>query len=197
MFAPGSLLFAEGDAPSRIFIIAGGTVKLLGTTARGKRLITKIAARGELLGLNAIVLGRPYLVTAEAVDVVRVQHVSRDAFLRFVNGSTDAAKHVIRQLSTNYYDAQAELRALNLSGSAREKLARRVLEWVDAVEPSGVDDVWVDVHFTHEDIAQMIGASRETVTRLFSEWTRAGIIKAEKRAIRVLSVTGLRVEAQG
>jgi CRP/FNR family transcriptional regulator len=193
VYPPGHQLFSEGEIPEGVFLLGTGRVKLFSTATEGKVFITKIARPGELLGLNAAVLGKPYLVSAEVVEPSRINFIARAAFLQFLDRSPQAARDAIHQLSTNYYDAQRDLRALGLSQSAREKLARLLLDWVErAGDPADAGDIWLRVYLTHEEIAQMIGASRETVTRMFSDLTRRKVIEGRGEALRVCDLAGLR-----
>ncbi len=193
VYPPGHQLFAEGDTPEGVFLLGTGRVKLYSTATQGKIFITKIARPGELLGLNAAVLGKPYLVSAEVVEPSRIICIARAVFLKFLDRSPRAASDAIRQLSANYYDSQRELRALGLSMSAREKLAKLLLEWIDhAGNPTDAGDIWLRVYLTHAEIAQMIGASRETVTRVFSDLTRRKVIEGRGEALRVRDLAALR-----
>ncbi|HEX3069312.1 MAG TPA: Crp/Fnr family transcriptional regulator [Thermoanaerobaculia bacterium] len=191
VYQSGSILFSEGDQPDGVHILDSGRAMIFGSNARGKTFITKIANAGEMLGLNAVILGKPYLLSAEAMEPSRVSHVLREDFLNFLKKSPDASRHVIEQLSANYYDSQRDIRTLNLSSSIREKLARILVSWVDSGDhPS--DHVWLDMDLTHEQIGQMIGASRETVSRTMSALSAIGVIVVKARVIEIPSITRLR-----
>lgn len=193
VYPPGHQLFAEGEVAEGIFLLGTGRVKLFSTATRGKVFITKIARPGELLGLNAAVLAKPYLVSAEVVEPSRINFIARDVFLRFLDRSPRAATDAIHQLSAYYYDAQRDLRALGLSQSAREKVAKLLLEWVEhAGDPADAGDIWLRVYLTHEEIAQMIGSSRETVTRMFGDLTRRKVIEGRGEALRIRDLAALR-----
>jgi CRP/FNR family transcriptional regulator len=193
VYAPGQQLFGEGEVPEGVFLLGTGRVKLFSTATLGKVFITKIARPGELLGLNAAVLGKPYLVSAVVVEPSRINFITRTVFLEFLDRSPRAASDAIDQLSANYYEAQRDLRALGLSQSAREKLAKLLLEWVEhAGDATDVGDIWLRVYLTHEEIAQMIGASRETVTRMFSDLKRRKVIEGRGEALRVRDLAALR-----
>ena len=193
VYAPGHQLFNEGDVPEGVFLLGTGRVKLFSTAMQGKVFITKIARPGELLGLNAALLGKPYLVSAEVVEPSRINFISRAAFLRFLDRSPRVARDAIQQLSAKYYDAQRALRPRGLSQSGREKLARLLVEWAEqGGSPADAGEIWLRVYLTHEEIAQMIGSSRETVTRTFSDLTRRGVIEGRREALRVLDLAALR-----
>ena len=76
-----------------------------------------------------------------------------------------------QQLSENYHHALAEMKSIGLSHSAAEKLARFILDWC-AEHDSGSGEIRAKLTLTHEEIAQMIGTSRETVTRLFADFKK-------------------------
>ncbi len=191
VYQSGSILFNEGDQPDGVHILDSGRAMMFGSNARGKTFITKIANAGEMLGLNAVILGKPYLLSAEAMEPSRVSHVLREDFLNFLKKSPDASRHVIEQLSANYYDSQRDIRTLNLSSSIREKLARILVSWVDSGDHPN-DHVWLDMDLTHEQIGQMIGASRETVSRTMSALSAIGVIVVKARVIEIPSITRLR-----
>lgn len=192
VYPPGSILFSEGDSPKGLHILDSGRVKLFGSTSRGKTFIMKIARAGELLGLNAVLLGKPYLVSAEAIEPSRVSHVARNDFLEFLRKSPDASRQVIQQLSANYYESQRELRTLNLSSSIREKFARLLVSWIEDSEGGSDDAIWINMDLTHEQMGQMLGASRETISRVIAALSRLGVIKIKGHMLEVPSVIRLR-----
>jgi CRP/FNR family transcriptional regulator, cyclic AMP receptor protein len=192
VYPPGSILFSEGDSPKGLHILNSGRVKLFGSTSRGKTFITKIAHAGELLGLNAVILGKPYLLSAEAMEPSRVSHVVRNDFLEFLKKSPEASRQAIQQLSASYYDSQRVIRTLNLSGSIREKFARLLLSWIEDSDGGSEDAVWLNLDLTHEQIGQMLGASRETISRVIAALSRMGMINVQGHVLEVPSVIRLR-----
>jgi CRP/FNR family transcriptional regulator len=191
VYEAGSILFSEGDQPEGLHILDSGRAKMFGSNARGKTFITKIAGAGELLGLNAVILGKPYLLSAEAMEPSRVSYVLREDFLDFLKKSADASRQVIEQLSANCYDSQRDLRTLNLSSSIREKLARLLVSWLESGNHPN-EQVWLDMDLTHEQIGQMIGASRETVSRTMSALSGIGVIVVKGHVLEIPSMTRLR-----
>jgi CRP/FNR family transcriptional regulator len=191
VYQPGSILFNEGDEPEGLHILDSGRAKMFGSTSRGKTFITKIVNAGELLGLNAVILGKPYLLSAEAMEPSRVSYVLREDFLNFLKKSPDASKQVIEQLSANYYDSQRDVRTLNLSSSIREKFTRLLVSWVEAGDHTS-EQVWLNMDLTHEQIGQMIGASRETVSRTISALSAIGVIVVKGHVLEIPSMRRLR-----
>jgi CRP/FNR family transcriptional regulator, cyclic AMP receptor protein len=172
----GAMLFSEGQEPRGIFVVCQGKVKLTVTSADGKTIILKLAQPGEVLGLNATMADQPYEVTAETVEPTQLGFVKRQAFLRFLEEHGVASMHAAQQLSSQCQIAYEQIRSLGLSQSAPEKLARLLLEWAQKGSP-GPRGVRVRLTLTQEEIGQLIGSSRETVTRLFADFRRKGLVE--------------------
>jgi len=175
-YPKGAVLFVEGQAPRGVFILCRGRVKLSICSSDGKTLILKIAEAGEVLGLSASVSGKPYELTAETLGPCQVNFVKREDFLRFLREHNDVCLRVAEQLSEKYNTACHEIRSLGLSHSAAEKLAKLLLEW--SLKNGGARQPdRMKLTLTHEEIAQMIGTSRETVTRLFADFRKRQLIQ--------------------
>ena len=175
-YPKGAVLFVEGQAARGVFILCRGRVKLSICSSDGKTLILKIAEPGEVLGLSASVSGKPYELTAETLDPCQVNFVKREDFLRFLREHNEVCLRVAEQLSEKYNTACHEIRSLGLSHSAAEKLAKLLLEW--SVKNGGARQPdRLKLTLTHEEIAQMIGTSRETVTRLFADFRKRQLIQ--------------------
>ena len=190
-YPKGALLFAEGQTPRGVYVLCAGRAKLSTSSGDARVLITQIAGPGEVLGLAAALSGEPYEGTAETLLPSRVSFINRESLLRFLAGDPGAALRVARQLGRNYRTAFGQVRLLGLSNSAAGKFARFLIEACerDRVETGGGGHVKLTL--THEEIGQLIGASRETVTRLFSEFKGGGIIKVSGAALRVNDRTAL------
>src|SRR5436190_1402506 len=191
VYPKGSVLFVEGEQPRGVFIICSGRIKLTTSSAEGKTLIVKIAEAGEVLGASAGILGKPYEVSAETLEPAQINFIRREDFLAFLNSHPEACLHTAQQLSEKYYSAQREIRTLGLSQSTSEKLARLFLDWCDQSGDETAKGMRLTVLLTHEEIAQMIGTTRETVTRLMSDFKRRKIIDVKGSTFLVPATQGL------
>jgi CRP/FNR family transcriptional regulator len=171
---PGAVLFVEGQAPRGMYVVCRGRIKLSTTSRDGKTLILRIAEPGEVLGLHATVSGKPYELTAEALQASQLNFVKRDDFLHFLQEHGDACLRAAQHLSQNCQSAYEMIRSLGLSHSVTEKMARLLLEWSEQGENTK-DGVRIKVALTHEEIAQLVGTSRETVTRVLSDFRKQQI----------------------
>jgi len=194
-YPKGALLFVQGQAPRGIFVLCKGRVKLSICSSDGKTLILKIAEPGEVLGLSANVSGTPYELTAETVGPCQVNFVKREDFQRLLREHSDACLHVAEQLSDKYHAACGEIRAIGLPHSAAEKLAKLLLEWSGRNGEAAKAEPRVKLALTHEEMAQMIGTSRETVTRLFADLRKRQIVQTKGSTLLIRNKTALKALA--
>jgi CRP/FNR family cyclic AMP-dependent transcriptional regulator len=191
-YPKGAVLFVEGQAPRGIFVLCKGRVKLSICATDGKTLIVKIAEPGEVLGLGGTVSGKPYELTAETIDPCQVNFVKREDFLRFLREHAEACFKVAQQLSEKYNNACHEVRSLGLSHSAGEKLAKLLLEWSSKNAEGAKQEPRMKQVLTHEEIAQMIGTSRETVTRLFADLRKRQIVHSKGSTLVIRNKAALK-----
>src|SRR6266536_1193345 len=187
IYPKGSLLFVEGEQPRGVFILCSGRAKLTTSSSEGKTLIVKIAEPGEVLGISATILGKPYEVSAETIEPAQLNFIKRDDFLKFLNTNAEACMHTAQQLSEKYHSAQREIRSLGLSQTTSEKLAKLLLDWCARGGEETAKGIRLKVLLTHEESAHMTGTTRETVTRLLSDFKRKKIIDVKGSSVFVMA----------
>jgi CRP/FNR family transcriptional regulator, cyclic AMP receptor protein len=189
-FPQGAILFLEGQPARGAYIVCAGRVKLSTTSREGKTLILRIAQAGEVLGLHATVSGKPYELTAETLQPCQLDFIKRDDFLRFLQNHADACLTAAQHLSQNCQDAYEMIRSLGLSHSVSEKVARLLLEWAVDGEPTK-DGIRIKVSLTHEEMAQLVGTSRETVTRVLGEFREKHLAQLHGSTLMIQNRAGL------
>ena len=189
-YPKGALLYVEGQAPRGVFVICHGRVKLSASSADGKALIIRIAEAGELIGIPGTIGGQPYEVTAEALEPIQANFIPREDFLHFLREHGEASLKVAEILCHIYQSAYREIKYLGLSGSAAGKLARFLLDRL-ASDGKSNGSLHVTLTLTHEEIAEMIGTSRETVTRLFASFKKKQLIEVRGSALIIKNKPGL------
>lgn len=183
------MLFIEGQQPRGVFVLCTGKAKLSTCSSEGKTIITQVSEAGDVLGLNATISNRPYEVTAEMIEAGQANFIARDALMQFLKEYGEVAVRVAEQLSRNYYTAYEEIRTLGLTTSPGEKFAKLLLTW--AAEIPGNGSHQVRLTFTHEEIAEMIGTTRETVSRLFSEFKKKQLLQVKGATLTIRNRTAL------
>jgi CRP/FNR family transcriptional regulator len=184
IYPAGAILFLEKQDPRGVFVLCDGEVKLSISSSGGKTLILRIAKPGEILGLMATMSSSPYELTAETLHPCQVSFVRCDDFLRFVGKHSEAYQGVVRQLAKNYGGACAQLRTVGLSASAPEKLARLLLEW-SAETKDTKPTTQIKMPLTHEEIAEFIGTTRETVTRTLSDFKGRRLVSLQGSTLMI------------
>jgi CRP/FNR family cyclic AMP-dependent transcriptional regulator len=165
----GSVLYIEKQDPRGVFVLCAGEVKLSISSSAGKTLILRIAKPGEILGLMAVLTNTAYEVTAETLRPCQVAFIRRDDFLQLLAKHPEMHQGVVKQLTTLYSGACEQLRTVGLSASAPEKVARLLLDWSSEGKQTK-SGMQIKVPLTHEEIAEFVGTTRETVTRTLSEF---------------------------
>jgi len=189
----GAILFVEGQAPRGMFIICSGKVNLSTTSREGKILILKTAMAGETLGLSASVSGMGYETTAETAAPCQLNFIDRKHFLELMQSHCEVGMHAAQCLSRDFQSAHRDIHDLVLTRSSKGKLARLLLSQF----PSQEEEAETRIHsvMTHEEMAQRIGASRETVTRLLSNLRRKRLIRLDGPSLTIRDRPGLKALA--
>ncbi|MGP0021208.1 MAG: Crp/Fnr family transcriptional regulator [Candidatus Sulfotelmatobacter sp.] len=190
----GAILFVEGQSPRGMFILCSGRVNLSTTSREGKILILKTAEAGEALGLSAAVSGVGYESTAETSTPCQLSFVDRNHLLELMQTHTEVGSHAAQCLSRDYQSAYRDIHDLVLTRSSAGKLARLLLSH----SPTQVaEEAESRIHssMTHEEMAQRIGASRETVTRLLSNLKKKRLIRLDGSTLVIRDRTALQALA--
>ena len=153
-------------------------------------LILKQAVAGEVLGLSAAISGTSYEMTAETASACQLNFISRQDLMTLLQNESEAGVHAALWLSREFQGAYRDIHDLVLARSSSGKLARLLL----SCAPRGVQESQ-ELHLrsamTHEEMAQRIGSSRETVTRLLSELKKKRLIRLEGATLVIRNRTGL------
>lgn len=190
----GAILFVEGQSPRGAFVLCAGKVKLSTTSREGKVLVLKLVEPGEVIGLGAMISGEAYEVTAETVGPCLVNFVEREGLLRLMERSGELGLRSALAVSRESQAAMRDMHDLVLARSSSGKLARLLLSWINR-DTNHVEDVRIHAPVTHEEMAQRIGASRETVTRLLSELRKKDFIRLEGSTLIIRNRTALEAMA--
>jgi len=175
-YPTGAVLFAEGQAPRGVFIVRRGRVKLSICGSDGRTLILRIVEPGCPLGVASVVSSRAYEATAETQEPCEISFLRQSDLLRLMRLNGEIALWVTQHISQDYAATCREIRDLILSDSATEKLARLLVGWLDQ-NTAARNPCQMKLALTHEEIGQMIGTSRETVSRLFAGFKKQRLIQ--------------------
>lgn len=180
VYPKGTLLFLEGQPSRGVFILCTGRAKLSTTSAEGKSIILRIAEPGEVLGLTSVIAGTPCEATVEIMEPTQANFIAKADFIRFIDQNAEVGMKVAHQLTHNCQCAYEEIRSLGLSNSVPEKIARLLLKWSEKplyAPQKKSREIAIRVTLTQDEIAQFVGTSRETVSRVLGQFRRKGWLR--------------------
>lgn len=193
-YPPGAMLFFEEQESNNVFLLCKGRIKLIMAGSDAKSIIVRIAEPGELIGLDGAISGKPSTMTAETFDPCTVHVVRREALRTLMHRHQDFCIAVAEHLSSHYRSACSHIRSLGLSRTASEKIVHFLLEWA-AKGRQTEEGLRVNIPLKHEEIAQIVGVSRETVTRTLTELRHKSLISTRGPAVLIHDKSALQALA--
>jgi CRP-like cAMP-binding protein len=186
----GEALFAEGDSGDRLFVITSGKIKLGRTSSDGRENLLTVLGPGEMFGELSLFDPGPRTATATAVADAELVGLGHADLQEFLTGRPEVARHLLQALArrlrrTN--DSLADLVFSDVPGRVAKALldlSRRFGRQTDA-------GVLVAHDLTQEELAQLVGASRETVNKALADFASRGWLRLEARAVVLLDVDRL------
>lgn len=187
-FRPRQTLFSAGDVPERVYLLLKGRVKIFQVAENGKEVILDVVTKGGLVGDFSLVEDGERVASAQAIDETAAVAIGWEDFTHLVQASPRLAF------------AMAELMARRLAGLQRtltsfvsKPVSARLGDWLLERNHGGV----IALGLTHQELAQTIGTSRETVTALLSRFVTLGAVTPEAEGYRVADLKLLREIASG
>lgn len=181
-------VFNVGDLSGTVYIVAKGCIKLFRLTSDGKEVIFWLSFPGEIFGLAELFNEVDREISAEANIASEILAISRADILRFFRSHPEAAMRAICILSARLRSLEYSL--INLATEDVETRLLRLLLRLSAVSKPRVmassnSDMCINYPLTHQDIANQIGASRQTVSSTLASLKRRGVIEVKERRIHI------------
>lgn len=184
-YRKGALVFKAGSPGNNVYILEQGRVKIFALSPLGKQVILWFCFPGEIFGLAEMPRGDRREVYAETCADSTVLSIPRQDFKAFLARHPDTAMRVIELLSCRLRTLGDMLRNLT-----SDDVTTRVVKLLTRLSARygrqlAAEDVFLDIELTHQDIADMIGTSRQTVTSVLSELRRRGVVRIENHHIHI------------
>jgi CRP-like cAMP-binding protein len=189
-YPKGSVILFEDDPGDALFVIRSGRVKVVLLAEDGREVILGLLGVGEHFGELSLIDDQPRSAHVIAMEESSILVLRRDDFRRRVEASPTVAWALLQELSRRLRRADEKIGNLVLL-DVPGRIARLLL---DAAMECGND--LIDKPLTHQTIAQVIGASRETVSRALRDFQDSGWVATERRRIRLLDKVALRARTQ-
>lgn len=194
-FQSGELVYIKGAALGPLFLLLRGRIRLY-AAAVGQELTLEVLQAGTIFGESSLT-GRPHPEDARALEPARVGLLSLDAFWQLVRENPEVNARVMQLVVSRSYANRSRMMDLGLKG-VTARLASLIL---DLIRSEGVvtreGHYRILPHYTHEDLATMIGAKREAVTRAFGRLQDDGCVQLLRRQIYVIDLSALNQLAIG
>ena len=181
-YPKGTLIFSEGDASDGMFLIHEGQVKVFMSDESGKEMLIALLGPGEIVGEVASLDGQPRTASVSAVQNTKVAKIGINEFRQFIEENSDMAFEIIQVLTSRIRD-----HATSISNLAFKNVYGRVIWLLEKHSSQNTDGTFtVNRRFTQQDIADMVGSSREMVSRVVSELVKGKYISIDHKIITIL-----------
>lgn len=191
----GQILFHEGDPGDRLYVIVDGKVKLGRASGDGRENLLAVLGPGEMFGELSLFDPGPRNATATAVADTSLIALGSDDLLNWLTGRPEVARQLLRALArrlrrTN--EAMADLVFSDVPG----RVAKALLDLSERFGRPTDDGLRVAHDLTQEELAQLVGASRETVNKALADFASRGWLRLEARAVVLIDVERMRRRAR-
>lgn len=183
-FHRGEYIFRSGAEGKNVYILEEGRAKIYKLSNTGKEIILWFCFPGEIFGLAEVSRGGTREVFAEACTNARVHCISRLDFTRFLTEHPGSALQTIDLLSCRMRVLSDMM--LNLvTDDVPSRLIKLLTRLASRYGRRDGDTMLLDIHLTHQDMADMIGATRQTVTSVLNQLKRSGVIQMAHHRIHI------------
>ena len=194
-FARREIIYFPGEPGHSVLVLARGRVKIKTVTPDGRETISAFIVEGELFGELALLDAAPRGEFAEAVEPSQVLAVPRADIIWLMDRRPDVALHVTKLFGFRLRRVENRLRNI-LFRSNRERIVALLLELLDSHGQKDADGWEIQLRLSHQDLANLIGATRETVTGTLGQLQHEGLIVVRRQRIRVIKRARLVAEAE-
>ncbi|HHY79824.1 Crp/Fnr family transcriptional regulator [Thermoanaerobacter thermohydrosulfuricus] len=190
-FKKGSIIFMEGEKGEAIYFVKSGKVKISKTSSIGKEYIIKIMEKGDVFAESILFVGGEYPATAEAIEDSEVIMLKNKDIENLILKNTEIALSIIKLMAKRLKNVSYIIENLAL----RDSIGRTASVLLTFAKERGVnvkEGILLNLNLNRQDLANIIGISRETVTRVLSQMDKEGIIKLNRNKVIIKDIERLR-----
>jgi CRP/FNR family cyclic AMP-dependent transcriptional regulator len=191
----GEVLFREGDLGDKLFIVTEGKVKLGKSSSDGRENLLAILGPGQMFGELSLFDRGPRSATVTAVTDCVMQSLSHDEMLEWLTGRPAVARGLLAQLGSRLRKANDVVADLVFS-DVPGRVAKALLDLASQFGRTADDGIHVHHDLTQEELAQLVGASRETVNKALADFASRGWLRLEPRSVVILDAERLHRRAR-
>lgn len=184
-FARGDIIYLPSDMARSVLVLASGRVKIKGLTPDGKEFIYAFIEPGEIFGELALVEESPREEFAEALEACEILAIDRDDLFRLMAARPEVSLGITKLLGVRRRRIEMRLRNI-MFRSNRQRVLGVLLELLDSYGERAGTDWRIRLRLSHQELASLIGATRETVTIVLGQLQYEGFIRVQRRCITIL-----------
>ncbi|MDN5325536.1 MAG: family transcriptional regulator, cyclic receptor protein [Moorella sp. (in: firmicutes)] len=178
-------IFMEGEPGDAFYFVKKGAIKLFQVLEDGREKILHFVREGEIFAEVLLFEGGPYPATAQTLEDTEVGIIRNADMEKLLSAHGEMAVKIIKVMSRRLRQAQNHIRDLALKG-AYGRLASSLLQLAGEYGKPREDGVTIDLNLSQQELASLIGTSRETVARILSDFKRLGAVEVERQRITLL-----------
>lgn len=185
-YKKGDLIFQEGHYPKGLFCVHAGKMKVAQLGDDGKEQIVHLIHTGNVMGHRAILGNDQYSCSSVAMENSQVCFIPKESFERMLQNNAKLALKIAHLLSDELKDLEKKV-THSVQHSVKSRLAESILELMKNYGFMS-DGMTIDVKVTREDLANLVGTSRETATRYLYEFQNDGVLLLDKKQIKIVNI---------
>lgn len=184
-YPAGAIFMRQGDPPNFVRILCQGRAKISTSSQEGKTLLLNIVSPGAVMGMVSAIGKIPYETTAEAHEPCMVKAIRDMDFLAFLSRHSTVCLQALQMMADENHELLVNARRVALSGSVAGNVAKLLLDWGVTMSDSNGNRQF-NMALTHQEIAEMVGTTRETVTRTLASFRLNGWIRIQGVSMEIL-----------
>ncbi len=189
-FKKKQTLFMEGNYPNALYFLNKGKVKAFKSNEDGREYITNLYKDGDFIGYLDLIEEKPYRESAEVMEDTEIYAISKEDFFLLLHNNRLVANQFIKILSDSL--AEQEDRLLKLAYNSVRKRVAEALLFVERQYAGSSDKAESQVTISREDLASIVGASKETVIRTLADFKDEKLIRSQGSKITIINAEKLR-----
>jgi CRP/FNR family transcriptional regulator len=190
IYNKGDILFIEGEKVQGIYCVCSGRVKLSINSSEERVVTVAIVNPGGVLGVKALLSGKPHNLTAEVVEQTIMCFIRKDDFLDFLTQNEDVCLRLSQRLANNLYESYQRMRKLTTMKS-HARLVDLLLSLCHSQSKPSEEGKVFEINISQKELAEEIGTSRRNLNRALKELKHQRIIECRRRSIKVIDKVAL------
>ncbi|TET33555.1 MAG: Crp/Fnr family transcriptional regulator [Planctomycetota bacterium] len=186
-FSPNEVIFSEGQFGNTWYVLLRGHVKISQMSEDGREKTLAIYTKGDFFGQVGLSTGLYYGASARAIQETEALLFSKPNFLKVILGNSSIVLQILERVSSHFHDY-----LVSTKDRTFERVGARLARVLVHYSTKSGDEGNEAVRFTHQELADIIGSTRETVSRTLKDYERQGLIAIGRKNIRIKNLRKLR-----